>query len=230
MNGEDSTLTAQSSPLVLSRFFLPQQETTCLKSSTWPQQVCFDFRRVRSFFSQQTCHCASRTPSGTSGQNPHVTYKILTVLGKRQWFYEITHGTHNFFLIKSPQLLLVLPCSFYFCWTSFITENSHVSHRGVTESAQTFLTPSKCISITWFALYRCFQFSSLCRARFQKRTSVLLLPGCCSQNTSDSRANVVTGDYKPKSPKPVCNHVSVEHYSTHVLAFMHDALHDKQLV
>lgn len=29
------------------------------------------------------------------------------------------------------------------------------------------------------------------------------------------------------SPKPVCNHVSGEHYSAHMLVFMHAALHDK---
>lgn len=97
----------------------------------------------------------------------------------------------------------------------------------VTEKLQTFSTVSECISITWFALCRCFQFGSLSRARSRICTSVLLLPGCCSQNTSDSRANVVTGVYKPMSPRPVCNHVSGEHYSAHVVAFMHDALHDK---
>lgn len=48
--------------------------------------------------------------------------------------------------------------------------------------------------------YRCFQFDSLSRARSQKCTSVLLLPGCCSQNTSDSRASVGTGVSKPKPP------------------------------
>lgn len=58
---------------------------------------------------------------------------------------------------------------------------------------------------------------------------MLLLPGCCSQNTSDSRASVVTGAYKPVSAKAVCNHVSGEHYSAHVLAFTHDALHDKPI-
>ncbi len=97
----------------------------------------------------------------------------------------------------------------------------------VAEKLQTFSTVSECISITWFAPCRCFQFGSLSRARSRICTSVLLLPGCCSQNTSDSRANVVTGVYKSMPPGPVCNHVSGEHYSAHVVAFMHDALHDK---
>ena len=44
-------------------FFSPEQETTCLKSSTWPQPVCFAFGGVRSSFSQQTCHRASARQS-----------------------------------------------------------------------------------------------------------------------------------------------------------------------
>lgn len=97
----------------------------------------------------------------------------------------------------------------------------------VTDKFQTFSVVSECISITWFALCRCFQFGPLSRARSRICTSVLLLPGCCSQNTSDSRANAVTGVYKPTSPRPVCNHVSGEYYGEHVVVFMHDALHDK---
>lgn len=54
-------------------FFFSKQETTCLKSSTWPQPVCFYFHRVRSYFSQQTCHCASRTQQ----------YEILNVQEKK---------------------------------------------------------------------------------------------------------------------------------------------------
>lgn len=72
----------------------------------------------------------------------------------------------------------------------------------------------ECVSMTSCALGRCFQFGSLWRARSRKCTSVLLLPGCCSQNTSDSRADIVTGVYKRimslKGCKPVCNHVSGE--------------------
>ena len=119
-------------------------------------------------------------------------------------------------------------CLAVFLWSSFITTTlPRVSHRGVTDSAQTCSTASECLSITWSAPCRCFQFVSRCRARSQKCTSVLLLPGCCSQNTSDSRADVVTGVYKPMSPKAVCNHVSGRRNGAHVLAFMHDALHDK---
>lgn len=118
-------------------------------------------------------------------------------------------------------------CVFISTEKTFITTQSQVSHWQVTESTHTFSTVSKWISMTWFALCRCFQFGSLCRARSRKCTSVLLLPGCCSQNTFDSRANIVTGSCEPVSPKPVCNHVSGEHCSAHMLAFMHDALHYK---
>lgn len=69
---------------------------------------------------------------------------------------------------------------------------------------QTFSRVRECISITWCALCRCFQFGSPCRARSRKWTSVLLLPGCCSHNTSDSRVNVVTRVYKSVAPRTCC--------------------------
>lgn len=48
-----------SQALWFSKFFFSKQETTCLKSSSWLQRVCFYFHRVRSYFAQQTGDCAS---------------------------------------------------------------------------------------------------------------------------------------------------------------------------
>lgn len=84
-------------------------------------------------------------------------------------------------------LLFKLICS------AFTTELTHFSHWELPKSTQTFPTVRKYVSMTCFAPRRCFQFGFRCRARSRKCTLVLLLPGHRSQNTSYSRANVVTG-------------------------------------
>lgn len=40
---------------LFSLFFFFKQETTCLKTSTQPQQVCFCFLKVKNSFAQPTC-------------------------------------------------------------------------------------------------------------------------------------------------------------------------------
>lgn len=91
------------------------------------------------------------------------------------------------------QIIGIVALLFKLICSAFTTELTHFSHWELPESAQTFPTVRKYVSMTCFAPRRCFQFGSRCRARSRKCTLVLLLPGHRSQNTSYSRANVVTG-------------------------------------
>lgn len=88
--------------------------------------------------------------------------------------------------------------------------------------------------MTCFAPRRCFQFGFLRRARSRKCTSVLLLPGCRSQNTCDSKGQGCNWSLQDNvSPKKKKNLFAIVYLGklgrAHVLEFMRDALHDKPM-